>query len=183
MLNRDRKSQSLSPDSGKRLSTGAKLMAIAVLCFISAAISSLSKWSESHAFMINATDSLPNWAFLVESGRFPERGQYVVFHPGHDPVTTKYFGDQPAAFVKIAYALPGDEVARDGSEVLVNGQRVASLKPLTRRGDPLTAGPLGTVPEGCVFAATPHKDGFDSRYAHIGFVCRDRLVGIGQPIL
>jgi conjugal transfer pilin signal peptidase TrbI len=39
------------------------------------------------------------------------------------------------------------------------------------------------VPDGCVFAATPHKDGFDSRYSHIGFVCRDRLVGTAQPVL
>ena len=54
---------------------------------------------------------------------------------------------------------------------------------MTTRGDRLAAGPLGVVPEGCIFAGTPHKDGFDSRYAHIGFVCRDRLVGTGQPIL
>ena len=167
----------------RRLSMPGKLAGIGLLCVAAAAITSLSRWSETHAFMINATDSLPNWAFFVETGRFPARGDYVVFHPGTDPVTIKYFGEKPSAFTKIAYGLPGDVISRAGSDVLVNGERIVSLKPLTRRGDPLEAGPLGEVPEGCVFAATPHKDGFDSRYAHIGFVCRDRLVGTGQPIL
>ena len=87
------------------------------------------------------------------------------------------------AFAKIAFGLPGDFVTREGRDVLVNGERIASTKPLTKRGDPLTEGPLGVVPEGCVFAATHHKDGFDSRYSHIGFVCRDRLVGTGVAIL
>ncbi|MEE4208879.1 MAG: S26 family signal peptidase [Parvularcula sp.] len=167
----------------RSLSFGGKLVGIAVLCAIAAGLTSLASWRDTHALMINATDSLPNWAFFVETGQFPKRGEYVVFHPGTDPLTVKYFGQKPAAFVKIAYGLPGDRVTRAGTDVLVNGTVVASLKPLTKRGDPLEAGPVGGVPEGCVFAATPHKDGFDSRYAHIGFVCRDRLVGIGQPIL
>jgi len=167
----------------RTLSLGGKLVGIAVICAIAAGLTSLSKWRDTHAFMINATDSLPHWAFFVETGRFPARGEYVVFHPGTEATTVKYFGEKPAAFVKIAYGLPGDHVTRAGSDVFVNGAVVASLKPLTKRGDPLQAGPVGKVPEGCVFAATPHKDGFDSRYAHIGFVCRDRLVGIGQPIL
>lgn len=167
----------------RSLSLGGKLVGIVALCAIAAGLTSLAKWRDTHAFMINATDSLPHWAFFVETGQFPERGEYVVFHPGTDATTVKYFGEKPAAFVKIAYGLPGDRVTRAGNDVLVNGTVVASLKPLTKRGDPLKAGPVGDVPEGCVFAATPHKDGFDSRYAHIGFVCRDRLVGIGQPIL
>ena len=107
----------------------------------------------------------------------------MIFHPGHDAVTEKYFGAQPEPFAKVAYGLPGDVVTRVGRDVFVNGTRIAASKPLTKRGDPLTEGPLGVVPEGCVFAATHHKDGFDSRYAHIGFVCRDRLVGTGQAIL
>ncbi|WP_082396448.1 S26 family signal peptidase [Sphingopyxis macrogoltabida] len=158
-------------------------MAISAICLVAGALSAASKWSENHALMINVTDSLPNWAFMVEARRFPVRGDYVVFHPGHDPITVKYFGAKPAAFTKIALGLPGDTVTRIGNDVHVNGKRVATIKPMTKRADPLAAGPLGVVPEGCIFAGTPHKDGFDSRYAHIGFVCRDRLVGTGQPIL
>lgn len=167
----------------KRLSTRGKLLALAALCGLFAAVSALDEWSKTHALMINATDSLPNWAFLVKSGAFPKRGDYVIFHPGFDPVTQKYFGEEPEAFAKIAFGLPGDVVTREGGNVLINEERIARFKPLTKRGDPLTKGPVGIVPEGCVFAATPHRDGFDSRYAHIGFVCHDRLVGTGQPIL
>jgi conjugal transfer pilin signal peptidase TrbI len=133
--------------------------------------------------MINESESLPNWAFLVEAGRFPARGDYVIFNPGRDPLVTKYFGEQPSAFAKIAYGVPGDVVSRNGSDVLVNGHKVARLKPRTRRGDPLEAGPIGTIPKGCVFAGTDHKDGFDSRYAAIGFVCGHRIAGVGRAIL
>ena len=64
----------MSRTETRRLSTKSKLLAIAALFGVGTAVTSLQHWSESHAFMINATDSLPNWAFLVESGRFPDRG-------------------------------------------------------------------------------------------------------------
>ncbi|AXB80450.1 type VI secretion protein (plasmid) [Novosphingobium sp. P6W] len=147
------------------------------------ALQSLSHWGDIHAFMINESDSLPNWAFLVESGRFPKRGEYVVFKPGRTPLVVKYFGDNPPAFAKIAYGVPGDTVTREGADVLVNGSKVAGLKPFTRKGDPLVAGPIGTIPKGCVYAGSPHRDGFDSRYAAIGFVCGHRIAGVGRPIL
>jgi len=160
-----------------------RLALIALLGIGVTTLLALDRWSERHALMINASQSLPHWAFFVEAGAFPERGEIVVFDPGKDPLTRAYFGAEPEAFAKIAYGLPGDTVARDGNMVLVNGNPVAALKPYTRKGDPLRAGPVGDVPEGCIFAATPHRDGFDSRYGHIGFVCRDRLVGVGEPIL
>ena len=165
------------------LSFGKKLAAIGALAVGALALQSLSHWGSSHALMINESESLPNWAFLVEAGRFPARGDYVIFNPGRDPLVIKYFGEHPSAFAKVAYGIPGDVVSRNGSDVLVNSHKVARLKPLTRRGDPLEAGPVGTVPHNCVFAGTDHKDGFDSRYAHIGFVCTDRLVGIATPVL
>lgn len=100
----------------RRLSTGGRLVAIAAVCLVAGALSAASKWSENHALMINVTDSLPNWAFVVEARRFPVRGDYVVFHPGHDPITVKYFGAKPAAFTKIALGLPGDMVTRIGKD-------------------------------------------------------------------
>ena len=57
------------------------------------------------------------------------------------------------------------------------------MKPKTRFGEPLTPGATGIVPPACYFVATPHKDGFDSRYAEIGFVCARQLAGVGEPIL
>ena len=86
-------------------------------------------------------------------------------------------------FGKIVYGMPGDTISHAGSEVAVNGRTVARMKPLTRFGEPLTPGATGVVPPGCYFAATPHKDGFDSRYAEIGFVCARQVIGTGEPIL
>jgi type IV secretory pathway protease TraF len=38
-------------------------------------------------------------------------------------------------------------------------------------------------PGGLLFCRTPHKDGFDSRYADIGFVCARQIIGTGEPLL
>ena len=39
------------------------------------------------------------------------------------------------------------------------------------------------IPRGCYFVGTPHKDGFDSRYAAIGWICMRRVFGTGTAIL
>ena len=160
-----------------------RLRSVAMLGIAAMAFEALDDWHDRHAILINASESLPTWALLVETGRFPVRGDYVVFDPGHDPLVAKHFGEHPKPFAKIAYGVPGDIVARDGARVLVNGAEISRLKPATRQGEALAPGPIGRVPPGCIYAGTPHKDGFDSRYAAIGFVCRDRLIGTGEPIL
>jgi conjugal transfer pilin signal peptidase TrbI len=159
------------------------LSATALVASTIAGFLGLKDWHDHHALLINASASLPNWALLVETGRFPRRGDYAVFAPGHHPLVIKHFGNHPKPFAKIAYGVPGDTVSRQGNEVLVNGQPIALLKPKTRQGEDLLPGPLGIIPKGCIYAGSPHKDGFDSRYAAIGFVCRDRLIGVGAPIL
>jgi len=160
-----------------------RIRSAAVLGLVAIAFEALDDWHDRHAILINASESLPTWALLVETGRFPARGDYVVFDPGHDPLVAKHFGKHPKPFAKIAYGVPGDLVTRDGARVLVNGTEVSRLKPLTRQGEALVPGPIGRVPPGCIYAGTPHKDGFDSRYAAIGFICHDRLIGTGEPVL
>ncbi|HQS96170.1 S26 family signal peptidase [Novosphingobium sp. 17-62-19] len=159
------------------------LTALFMLAAGSAAIAAVRDWHDRHVLLINVSQSLPDWAFLLERARFPARGDYVVFAPGKAPLVRRHFGKRPAPFVKITYGLPGDLVSRTGSAVIVNGRPVARLKPRTRQGEILQPGPLGLVPAGCVFAGSPHKDGFDSRYAEIGFICRDRLIGTAEGIL
>lgn len=143
----------------------------------------LRDWSENHAFLINASDSLPNWAFLIEKNKTPKRGQYVFFHVPETRLITAHFGAHPKPFGKLVYGMPGDLVTRAADYVAVGGVKVAHLKPFTKRGEPLAPGPLGKVPQGCYFVATPHPDGFDSRYADIGFVCTKAVIGTGIPIL
>ena len=173
-----------APATGPRkLGTRKKLLGLVLLAAIGGGYHALKQWHDTHAIFINATQSLPNWAFLIETGRFPRRDEYVSFRPGNDPLTLKHFGSPPQPFIKRAYGLPGDVISHRGAEVLVNGKPVVRMKPRTRQGETLVPGPVGIVPRNCIFAATPHKDGFDSRYAAIGFVCSRQMVGVGTPIL
>jgi len=145
--------------------------------------SALSSWRDTHVFLINTTDSLPNWAFIIHRNQVPARGDYVFFDPPPQPLVRRHFGARPHMFGKIVYGMPGDVVTHSGADVLINGKAVARMKRLTRFGEPLTPGATGPVPRGCYFAGTPHRDGFDSRYAEIGFVCQKQIVGTGEPIL
>lgn len=149
----------------------------------SVALGAISDWRAGHLFLINTSDSLPNWAFLINRGHMPGKGDYVFFEPPASALLRRHFGDRPEMFGKIVYGVPGDIVGHDGGHVTINGVRVARMKAVTRFGEPLTAGATGPVPQGCFFAATPHKDGFDSRYAEIGFVCARQIIGTGEPVL
>lgn len=169
--------------TGNRMLTRKRAATGILLLLTGLGLGVLSDWRAHHALLINASQSLPDWAFLVELGRFPARGDHVVFAPGYDPLVRRHFGERPPVFVKVAYGVPGDRVDRIGGVVRVNGREIARLKPRTGQGEVLVPGPLGTVPRGCVFAASPHRDGFDSRYAAIGFVCHDRLIGSAEAIL
>jgi conjugal transfer pilin signal peptidase TrbI len=146
-------------------------------------LAAVQEWREAHVFLINTTDSLPNWAFFIRRGATPGRGDYVFFAPPRRPLVLHHFGPKPHLFGKIVYGLAGDIVTHDGSTVRINGKAVAVMKPLTRAGETLTPGAVGAIPRGCFFAGTPHKDGFDSRYAEIGFVCQRQILGVGEPIL
>lgn len=161
----------------------ARWLAIGVLSAALAASSALSQWRGEHAVLINTTESLPNWAFFIDKGRLPERGDFVVFNPPENALITAHFGKNPALFAKRALGMPGDVVTREGNRVKVNGETVATLKPMTKRGERLVPGPTGPVPERCYYVGTAHPDGFDSRYGAIGFVCADRIVGTGDALL
>lgn len=157
--------------------------AIFVLIAGVAGYQGLSEFRDNHAFLINRTDSLPVWAFWIHKNRAPARGEYVFFQPPSHPLVIRHFGAKPEMFGKIVYGIPGDTVSHRGSDVVVAGKVVAQMKPLTRAGETLTAGPTGTIPAGCYYVGTPHKDGFDSRYAEIGYACTRKIVGTGVPIL
>lgn len=158
----------------------------ALLLFVAvvlAVLGGIRQWRNDHLFLINATDSLPNWAFVINRHEAPARGRYIFFDPPRTPLLVSHFGPKPQMFGKIVYGMPGDVVAHRGADVVVNGVVVARMKPLTRKGAPLTPGATGTIPQGCYFVGTPHKDGFDSRYAEIGFACRRQIIGVGVPVL
>lgn len=160
-----------------------RLLLVGVIVVGGAAATALSSWRDDHALLINASESLPNWAFAVDRTKIPGRGDYLFFTPPPSALVRAHFGERPGVFGKIIYGMPGDIVEHRGAEVLVAGQVVARMKRFTRRGERLEPGPVGAVPDGCFFVATPHADGFDSRYAAIGFVCGRQILGTGEALL
>lgn len=45
------------------------------------AFHAVSDWRDRHAILINTSDSLPNWAFVIHKTAAPKRGEYVFFVP------------------------------------------------------------------------------------------------------
>ena len=163
----------------RRRRYAAAALLLAVISFWSA----ITSWKDRHAFLINVSPSLPNWAFVLETRLPPRRGALIFFNPPMSPLLAAHFGRTPQLFGKYVYGTAGDVVTRQGRSFFVNGHYVATAKPVSSRGEPLAPGPTGTIPPGCYFVATPHKDGFDSRYGAIGWICRPAVVGTGTPVL
>src|SRR3546814_3072756 len=90
-------------------------------------------WRDHHLFFVNTTDSLPNWAFLVDRGRMPAKGDYVFFAPPRTPLLRRHFGARAKPFGKIVYGVAGDVVAHRGDLVTINGKAVARMKARTDR--------------------------------------------------
>ena len=166
-----------------RISLRARWLTVGALALILAGSQAIASWRDSHALLINSSESLPNWAFFIEKNKMPERGDYVFFKVVPTEITRAHWGENIPSFGKVVYGLPGDNVIRQGSTVYVNGEAVAVLKPQSKRGEILVPGPTGIIPRDHFFLATSHKDGFDSRYADIGFVPRRQIIGTGNPIL
>ena len=147
------------------------------------ALGAAAHFASEHALMINASPSLPHWAIWLDRTKAPQRGDLIVFMPPASALVTRHFGPQPRPFGKRVLGLAGDRVTETNRMFAVNGRSVALAKPISRLGEPLALGPTGTIPKGCYFVATGHKDGFDSRYAAIGWVCKAQVLGTGRPVL
>jgi conjugal transfer pilin signal peptidase TrbI len=161
----------------RRLSIWAGLGAIVL------ALNSLSAFARDHALMINISPSLPYWAIWLDRTATPKSGDIILFDPPPSQLLEKHFGKEPKPFGKHVMGVAGDRVTENKRIFYVSGKPVATAKNHSSRGEPLELGPTGVIPPGCVFVATAHKDGFDSRYAAIGWICRPRIFGVGRPIL
>lgn len=175
-----------TPNAEPRFWTGKRkrlygLVAGATAIYLAAA--SLDDWRDSHTILINTTTSLPNWAFILDKRHEPVRGALVFFDPPASPLVTAHFGAHPSAFGKRVYGVGGDVVTRVGRTFFVNGRQVAVAKTVSTRSEPLALGPIGIIPRGCFYVGSTHKDGFDSRYAAIGWICMSQVFGTGTAVL
>ena len=83
-------------------------------------------FAKDHAFLINASPSLPNWAFWLDKSAPIARGSLIFFEPPASAMLERHFGKGPHLFGKRVLGLPGDVVSHEGTEVLVNGRKVGA---------------------------------------------------------
>ncbi|MDF1805787.1 signal peptidase I [Hyphomonas sp.] len=141
------------------------------------AFSALNYTRERWGFGLNMTESLPNWAFIVDSEAIPSRGNRAMFQAPDNP----YYDGQP--FVKIVAGMPGDLVENRDGEIFVAGHYVGRAKSHSRDGRPLEAIETQNIPDGFVFMMGTHVDSYDSRYAEIGLIPVERIIGRAYPVL
>lgn len=162
----------------------------------------------SHYFTIavNLTDSLPQKVFLIlKQEKTVSRGQFAAFPwEGNRPY--------PAGltFIKEVAGVPGDVITMDASREFhvamqpdtnwmipdatgkkrepppVKHRSLGVAKPEgsvgNMKGVPLEAGFTGTIPEGYFYMHAWHKDSLDSRYALLGLVPKEKIVGRAIPL-
>lgn len=134
-----------------------------------------SRWR----FSLNMTDSLPNWAFVIDAeDRDPARGELVAFAPPPN----RWFSPG-VVFAKQVAGVPGDRVERRGRAFYVAGRYVGAAKAAARDGSPALLGAVGLIPPGRYFVVTGHPDSLDSRYAEVGWIERARIIGVARPVL
>ncbi|WP_264593320.1 S26 family signal peptidase [Sphingobium sp. B1D7B] len=150
-----------------------------VVLGLSAAWAQANAMATRYRFLVNRTESLPNWAFVLERAGQPQKDNTIFFVPPLNGLVAEHFGTAQLIFGKQVLGMPGEEVRHVGRQVYVGTRHVGTMKPVSKRGEALAPGPTGVIPEGCYYAGSAHPDGFDSRYAAIGFVCGGQIVGTG----
>lgn len=149
------------------------LVATALLSRLGAAV------GERYQLSLNETDSLPNWAFIVDKNqKAPARGDHFAFVAPPNPYYPTGF-----RFTKIVAGVPGDIVAVHGRSFFINGRYVGDAKTADKEGRPAVASPAGVIPADHYFMVTPSRDSLDSRYRLIGLIDKSRLVGRAYPVM
>jgi|TARA_R110002096_G_scaffold14761_4_gene51999 conjugal transfer pilin signal peptidase TrbI len=139
-------------------------------------VMSLGYAKERWGFGLNMTESLPHWAFVVDAEALATKGELAMFE-----VPDNAYYDRP--FVKRIVGVEGDVIEVRGRRIYVAGVFVGEAKPFAQSGRPLEAIESQVIPAGYVFMSGEHIDSYDSRYAEIGLIPRERIIGRAFPVL
>ena len=137
-------------------------------------IAAFGRW---FALTLNVSDSLPGTVFLVQKGTKPDKGQLAAFrYPGGGPY------ERGALFLKQMLGVPGSmvigmDIGSGYRDYFVDGQYAGRAKPRSKTGMPLEPGPSGVIPAGHYYMAASNPDSLDSRYALVGWVAEEQIVG------
>jgi len=137
--------------------------------------------SPFYTVAINLDHSLPHRFFIIHKGEPVHRGDYVALNfQGYEPWFPK-----GTIFVKILAGVEGDKVFahnNDCVEYVVNHTVIGCARTKTKDGHVLRPGPVGIVPRGRFVVRGTSYDSFDSRYAGVGWISYDQVVGRAYPV-
>ena len=118
---------------------------------------------------VNASWSDDAWGYLVLPIGEPGFGDAVLFEPATGG---------PVPYLKTVRGLPGDSVSVDEDRtVRVDGAAMGRAKEHALDGRPLGAIRPGVIPQRRYYVHADHRDSHDSRYAEIGLVSRENILG------
>ena len=126
---------------------------------------------------VNLSESLPGRVFLIQKGVSPTLGDYAAFlYQGGGPYVAG------SRFLKIVKGVAGSTVRSVETEAgcfdyFVDGSFAGRAKPTSKSGTSLMPGPTGAIPQHHYYMAAPHPDSLDSRYALVGWVAEEQVIG------
>jgi conjugal transfer pilin signal peptidase TrbI len=146
------------------------LYALVAVCFI---------WTSVHyRVAVNLSNSLPNALYLIDLDAKPEKsGDLVAFEWQRDQ-----FYARDWVMVKRVAGMPGQTVTVKDRSVFVDGRAVGYAKTASRKGIPLEPIHPGVIPNGFLYAESPHPDSLDSRYQVTGLIQASRIIGKAYAI-
>ena len=122
---------------------------------------------------VNASWSDEAWGYAAFPlfGEAPAIGDRVLFEP---PAAL----DSPVPYLKTVRGVPGMRISVDeDGTVRLDGVPLGRAKDQARDGRALVAIAPGIIPPGHYFLHAGHADSHDSRYAEIGLVAAERILG------
>ena len=120
---------------------------------------------------VNGSWSDDAWGYLLVPIGTPERGDPVIFNP------PEALG-AAAPYRKTVRGMPGDRIGVDGAGwVSLNGKPLGRAKARAQNGRPLEPIAPVVIPADRYFVFAEHVDSHDSRYAEVGLVPRERILG------
>jgi conjugal transfer pilin signal peptidase TrbI len=130
-------------------------------------------FSLRYEFAINVSMSLPGKLYLIEKATLPHKGEYVAFTYQNDFIYPK-----GVHLLKRVAGVSGDSVQLRDHKHYVDGYFVGEARPFTSQGLPIQESEFtGVIPNGYYYAQADHPKSFDSRYAAIGLVASNCIIG------
>lgn len=135
---------------------------------------------DRYALGHNVSDSLPQSFFWIVKSEPVQKGDYVAFKY-HNQGAGDPFPDG-VTFTKFVQATAGATIATSGRDVYVDGRYAGHAKPHSKTGVPLELIAPQVIPPGQLYVLGTHRDSYDSRYARVGLIKQNDVIGKAIPL-